>query len=281
VRVILVSSAAMTTPWKEEEPQGYWRRRLYMPMWLMWVTIALAIIGGASLGFIGCMIYLQERNPDEVMATDQTGSLAAGHHTGQEVAVRRAESFSRKKRLMLESVVRMGAFKKGGNFRLTGQTESPYYIDCKKAVYDAEVIQYMADCLGYLISPHQFDCLGCPEGPASCALVGALLANYRWPVTLKGFCVRKELKSHGIAQWVEGEVRHTPIIVDDVGTAGTTMLHAISKMPVKPTRAFLLFDREEGIGAALAQVGVPLESVATLTELEAVYSELTGGRIDG
>jgi len=86
------------------------------------------------------------------------------------------------------------------------------------------------------------------------------------------FSVRKEAKTHGTGQRIEG--CFTPgaaaVIVEDVITTGRSALEAIGAVETAGGRVLgvlAVVDREEGGRAALEQAGYPVAALVTATEL--------------
>lgn len=83
-----------------------------------------------------------------------------------------------------------------------------------------------------------------------------------WPV--HAFFVRKDAKSHGAQQKIDGHLRtETEVLaVDDVATTGNSILDAIKDMNGASVRhALVVLDREEGATAKLATHGIALASI--------------------
>ena len=89
---------------------------------------------------------------------------------------------------------------------------------------------------------------------------------------LRGFLVRKEAKSHGTGNLIEGPVESgsTVAIVDDVATTGGSSLqavHAVEAMGCKVAIVVVVLDRLEGAAAAFAARGLPFRSLLTIRDL--------------
>lgn len=160
---------------------------------------------------------------------------------------------------------------KRGKFTLRSGRESEYYFDGRLAALDPEALALLAPQVGEIIADYSFDSIGCMEGPGSVAILGALLVGYgvnRTNKPISGFVVRKKVKAHGTGKMIEGICGARPILIDDVATSGTSLLHAIEHMPTKPLAAVVVLDRGEGATEALKAAGVPdLRTVLTMKDL--------------
>ena len=91
---------------------------------------------------------------------------------------------------------------------------------------------------------------------------------------MAGFIVRKEPKSHGISQWIEGwknlKKDMPVIIVEDVVTSGGSSMKAAEKVleaGYKIVGIVALVDREEGGRENIEAAGYKLRSVFTKSQL--------------
>jgi len=91
---------------------------------------------------------------------------------------------------------------------------------------------------------------------------------------IAGFIVRKEPKSHGISQWIEGwknlEKGMPVVIVEDVVTSGGSSMKAAEKVVeagYKIVGIVALVDREEGGRENIEAAGYKLRSVFTKSQL--------------
>jgi orotate phosphoribosyltransferase len=111
---------------------------------------------------------------------------------------------------------------------------------------------------------HDINCLGGLElGAVTVAAVTATMSHIKgWPV--HAFFVRKDAKSHGAQQKIDGHLRtETEVLaVDDVATTGSSILDAIKNMNGASVRhALVVLDREEGATEKLAVHGIELASI--------------------
>jgi orotate phosphoribosyltransferase len=118
------------------------------------------------------------------------------------------------------------------------------------------VVDYMRE--------HNIDCLGGLElGATTVAAVTATMSHFKgWPV--HAFFVRKDAKSHGAKQKIDGHLRAEAevLAVDDVATTGNSILDAIKDLNGAIVRcALVVLDREEDAAEKLATHGIELASI--------------------
>src|SRR5882672_147180 len=92
---------------------------------------------------------------------------------------------------------------------------------------------------------------------------------------IRAFTVRKEVKTHGTAQRIEGPFKpgDRVVIAEDVITSGQSAAEAIRVVRAADgvvVGVLALLDREEGGRDALVSLGIPVESLVALSELRAV-----------
>lgn len=159
-----------------------------------------------------------------------------------------------------------------GDFTLASGQKASFYLDCRKVTLDSRGANLIGAGMLQLMQDDFPDAVGgmaIGADPITGALI-TLAGQAKQP--LRGFIVRKEAKSHGKGQAVEGPVRKGDrvIIVEDVITTGGSALKAIEQVRefgLVPVRALAIVDRQAGGAAAFEKVGVPLQSLLTLNDL--------------
>lgn len=161
-----------------------------------------------------------------------------------------------------------------GNFTLAGGGSSHYYIDGRRVTLGAEGALLIADGVLDVLEEHpEVEAIGGLTVGAD-PIVGAALgrAPFRGRADLRGFLVRKEAKTHGTGNLIEGplEPGSTVAIVDDVATTGGSSLQAAAAVRARGSTVKLVvvvLDRLEGAAEAFAKEGLLFRSLLTIRDL--------------
>jgi len=166
---------------------------------------------------------------------------------------------------------------KFGNFKLSSGKDSPYYIDLRIVPSFPHQFRKMIKVLQSLISEKigfdNFDCI------ASVPTSGLVIASALAIDTVKPLIyIRQKPKDYGAENIIEGKVPDGSkvLLVDDVGTTGTSLLNAIkalraSKMVV--TDSFTIINRFEGARELLASANVRLYEITDIIELSSILHQ--------
>ena len=163
-----------------------------------------------------------------------------------------------------------------GKIKLSSGKESDFYIDGKQTTLDAEGAYLCGKLLYEMI---------CTEGKGIGGVGGMTLGadplvtavsmvSYLEGESLPAFIVRKEPKSHGTENYIEGRENLAEgalvALLEDVVTTGGTLLQVIDRVEAQGFKVGLVatvVDRQEGGEEALAAKGYKLHSVFTREEL--------------
>jgi orotate phosphoribosyltransferase len=145
-----------------------------------------------------------------------------------------------------------------GHFRLASGKESSYYVNSKKAIFNGEAVALLAEVLYDLTKDLDVRAVGGLEVGAI-PIAAAVALRYHqagWP--MEGFFVRKQAKSHGSQERVEGVLSpgDRVLVVEDVVTSGESVLQAIGEVEKaggQVVAVSCIVDRLEGGGARLAR----------------------------
>jgi orotate phosphoribosyltransferase len=176
----------------------------------------------------------------------------------------------RLKELLLQKSYRKGRIK------LSSGRESDFYIDGKQTTLDAEGA-FLCGSLLYGLINREGQNIGGVGGMTLGAdpLVTAVsIVSYLEGNPIPAFIVRKEPKSHGTENYIEGRENlaagASVALLEDVVTTGGTLLQVIDRVKTQGLKVGLVatvVDRQEGGAEALAAEGFTLVSVFTREQL--------------
>ncbi|GIW93525.1 MAG: orotate phosphoribosyltransferase [Pirellulaceae bacterium] len=159
-----------------------------------------------------------------------------------------------------------------GQFTLASGKTASYYLDCRKVTLDATGARLIAEGIFELLEPNWPDAVGGMAVGAD-PITGAVitLAGMRGK-QLKGFIVRKEPKTHGTRNVVEGPVSPADrcVVLEDVVTTGSSSLEAIARLEAQQMRVvgiIAVVDRLEGAAQTFHERGYPFQSLLTVRDL--------------
>ncbi|HEV3202994.1 MAG TPA: orotate phosphoribosyltransferase [Gemmataceae bacterium] len=138
-----------------------------------------------------------------------------------------------------------------GRFTLASGKQSNYYINSKKALFNSEAIGLLGEVLWDMTRDLQIQALGGLEIGAIPMATAAALRYYLEGRALEGFFVRKQVKTHGSQERIEGLLRSGDrvAVVDDVFTQGTSVVDAITEVESRGAQVvavICIVDRLEG-----------------------------------
>ncbi len=144
-----------------------------------------------------------------------------------------------------------------GDFTLASGKKSSYYVNSKKVLFHAEAITLLGELLYDATSDLEFRAIGGLEVGAIPMSAAALTAFHRHGRQMEGFFVRKQAKSHGSQDLVEGQVDggDAVVVIDDVLTTGGSVVQAIKAVEAVGAivlRVVCICDRLQGAREALA-----------------------------
>jgi len=144
-----------------------------------------------------------------------------------------------------------------GDFTLASGKKSSYYVNSKKVLFHAEAITLLGEELYAATADLTFEAVGGLEVGAIPMAAAALTAFHRHGRALEGFFVRKQAKSHGSQEVVEGQVTKGDrvVVIDDVLTTGGSVIQAIKAVEAVGAtvlRVVCICDRLQGAREALA-----------------------------
>jgi orotate phosphoribosyltransferase len=161
-----------------------------------------------------------------------------------------------------------------GDFVLASGQRSSYYIDARKTTMSAEGLDLigrlgLAAIRGAGWAPAAVGGLTMGADPVAYAVA---LASLRAGPVVQAFSVRKEAKSHGTKQRIEGNFApgSAVVVAEDVITSGSSALQAVAA--VREAGGTVLgvlavVDRQQGGRAAIEAAGVGVVALVTAEEL--------------
>lgn len=166
-----------------------------------------------------------------------------------------------------------------GVFTLASGRQSPIYIDLRRISARPLLLELAARAYARLLHPLTFDRIAAV--PYAALTIGTAVAL----VTRKPLIYpRKEVKSHGTGQSIEGgfSAGEKVVVIEDLVTSGGSVLKAIKQLEAAQltvTDVAVLINREQGGVEALAQAGYRLHAALNLSDILRVLHE--AGRISG
>ena len=151
---------------------------------------------------------------------------------------------------LLALALERGAIKYG-DFTLTSGKKSSYYFDGRLLSLDPEGAHLISQALLPLLQQAGAQAVGGTTLGADPIVASVALASHLQGDPIPAFIVRKESKSHGTKQNIEGPLSpgSKVAIVDDVCTTGGSLFHAIESAEeagCTVVKVVAVLDRKEG-----------------------------------
>jgi orotate phosphoribosyltransferase len=182
------------------------------------------------------------------------------------------------RRELLETLVRECYVER--EVTLASGKKSNYYLDCRRAMFIPRAAFLAGELMLELAVNAGVEQIGGMAAAAIPVTDAILAAAYRHGVTMRGFFVRKETKTHGMGQRIEGAFKpalKTAVLDDTITTGGSTLdaLAAVREAGAIVTAALFLVDRDEGGAEAFERAGLAITSIFSGAELQATAKSLT------
>ena len=160
---------------------------------------------------------------------------------------------------LLQLALEKGALKYG-DFTLTSGKKSTYYFDGRLLSLDPEGAYLISQSLLPVLRQAGVEAVGGPTLGADPIVASIALASHINETPIPAFIVRKEAKSHGTGQGVEGplKVGSKVAIIDDTCTTGGSLFQAIEAAEGEGcvvVKVVAVLDRREGGGEEIRRRG--------------------------
>jgi uridine monophosphate synthetase len=154
-----------------------------------------------------------------------------------------------------------------GSFTLASGKQSPIYFDLRRIGSFPDLFTEVVHAYLDVLSEKRFDLVA--GVPYAALPLGGLIA---WKLGTPLIYPRKEAKSHGTGQMVEGAFQpgQKAVLVEDVITSGGSILaaaEALRAAGLVVEDAVVLVDRKQGGDAAMAPHGIHVHAVTDIYEI--------------
>lgn len=173
-------------------------------------------------------------------------------------------------------------------FKLVSGRMSNYYFNCKAVTLNPEGMYLIGNIIFEMIKDLPVKGVGGLTLGADPVAYAVAYTSYLKERPIEAFVIRKNAKSHGTMQWIEGNVKRGDqvVIVDDVITTGKSTIEAIIKAKeagLEILKVVALVDRQEGgyenIMNELKDIRVDYKLVEAIITREEVMSLHKGSKL--
>lgn len=182
-----------------------------------------------------------------------------------------ADFLERKRRLAV--LLKEKSYREG-NFTLTSGKKSDYYFDCRVTALSAEGSWLIGNLFNDMVTDLAIQGFGGMTLGADPLVSAATVISWERGRPMAGLLVRKQAKSHGMGQFVEGLGNFAKgdqvAMLEDVVTTGGSLLTACERVRdcgLNIAAVCAILDRREGGAEALAAAGYNLLALYTRQEL--------------
>ncbi|XP_049853900.1 uridine 5'-monophosphate synthase isoform X1 [Schistocerca gregaria] len=168
---------------------------------------------------------------------------------------------------------------KFGDYKMKVGINSPVYFDLRVIVSHPSLMSVLSKLL-WNFAQNRAKCNHICGVPYTALPIASLISvNANIPMLIR----RKETKSYGTRKLIEGKFKKgdTCIIIEDVVTSGSSILDTyrdLTQEGLVVTEAVVVVDREQGGTQNVAQYGIQMSSLCTLSQIMDILHE--AGKVD-
>jgi orotate phosphoribosyltransferase len=164
-------------------------------------------------------------------------------------------------------------------FKLVSGRMSNYYFNCKAVTLNPEGMYLIGNIIFDMIKESGAKGIGGLTLGADPIADAVAYTSFLRKRPVEAFVVRKNAKSHGTMQWIEGNITagDKVVVVDDVITTGKSTIEAITRAKeggLDVVKVITLVDRQEGGKENIEALGHKVETVVTREEVMELYSAM-------
>ena len=162
---------------------------------------------------------------------------------------------------------------KFGNFTLASGKQSPIYIDLRRVVSYPFLFKMVTQAYADVVGQLTFDQIA--GVPYAALPTGSVVA---WKLNRSFIYPRKEAKKHGTGQLIEGSFKEGQrvIVLEDVITSGGSIVSSVEVLRnagLTVSDVVVLVDREQGGADKMAEIGLNLHAVMTISDVLAILKK--------
>lgn len=167
-------------------------------------------------------------------------------------------------------------------FKLVSGKMSRFYVNCKPTALSPRGMFLIGHLLFDAVAALDVAGIGGMTFGADPMAVAAAFVSELKGKPINAFSIRKTKKDHGIAKWIEGDLKPgDPVaIIDDVATTGGSTIQAVERAReegLKVVKAVVVVDRQEGGVANIREHVADVSAVVTRDELVQEWKRLKKG----
>lgn len=179
------------------------------------------------------------------------------------------------RRERLRRIIDEKSYIRGGDFKLASGAESTFFFDMKTTLLDPEGATLVADIIFEMIKGYNVKAIGGLELGACPIVSSVCVKSFEYNQPISAFYVRKTPKKRGTQKMVEGvefKAGDKVVVVDDVTTAGGSVLQAVDEVKAlgcNVVSVISIVDRLQGARERIEAKGLKFEPIFTREDFTA------------